>query len=50
MGREQHQERLSGAQGQALLDTRALQAGAYMVEIRHNGGSTVLAERLIIQP
>ncbi len=48
-GRLLHMERLSGAQGQVLIDTRGLRAGTYLVTIAQEG-SILLAERLIVQP
>lgn len=49
MGSTVHEENIAQTAGQALIDTRALPAGAYVIEVQRYG-VPVVSERLILQP
>jgi hypothetical protein len=48
-GRTQYTQRIAGAQGQVLWDTRSVAPGAYLVSLVADG-KTLSTERLVVQP
>ena len=50
MGRIMHTERIMGAQGQLIWDTRSVAAGSYVVEVLGVGAPLVHSEKLIVRP